>query len=73
MQLKLKLNVSTKEDLENILALKQNLIVLKRFISPIRELIARLQSRKFIEYFPEDMKYYIGDLNDHGIIVFDTV
>lgn len=67
------INVSTKEDLENILALKQNLIILKRFISPIRELIARLQSRKFIEYFPEDMKYYIGDLNDHGIIVFDTV
>lgn len=26
-----------------------------------------------LNYFHEDMKYYLGDLNDHGIIVFDTV
>ena len=26
-----------------------------------------------LNYFHEDMKYYLSDLNDHGIIVFDTV
>ena len=62
-----------REDLENILALKQNIAILKKFISPIRELISKLQARSMLNYFPEDMQYYLGDLNDHGIIVFDTV
>ena len=62
-----------REDLENILALKQNIAILKKFISPIRELISKLQARSMLNYFHEDMKYYLGDLNDHGIIVFDTV
>lgn len=62
-----------REDLENILALKQNIMVLKRFISPVRELISRLQTRSMLNYFHEDMKYYLRDLNDHGIIVFETV
>lgn len=62
-----------REDLENILALKQNIVVLKRFISPVRELISRLQTRSMLNYFHEDMKYYLRDLNDHGIIVFETV
>ena len=62
-----------KDDLENILALKQNILVLKRFISPVRELISKLQTRSMLVYFHEDMKYYLGDLNDHGIIVFDTI
>lgn len=26
-----------------------------------------------LNYFYEDMKYYLGDLNDYGIIVFDIV
>ena len=60
-------------DLENILSLKQNIAVLKKFISPVRELISKLQTRSMLNYFHEDMKYYLGDLNDHGIIVFDTV
>ena len=62
-----------REDLENILTLKQNIAILKKFISPIRELISKLQTRSMLNYFHEDMKYYLGDLNDHGIIVFDTV
>ena len=62
-----------RDDLENILALKQNIAVLKKFISPVRELISKLQTRSMLNYFHEDMKYYLGDLNDHGIIVFDTV
>ena len=60
-------------DLENILSLKQNIAVLKKFISPVRELISKLQTRSMLNYFHEDMKYYLSDLNDHGIIVFDTV
>ena len=62
-----------REDLENILSLKQNIAVLKKFISPVRELISKLQTRSMLNYFHEDMKYYLSDLNDHGIIVFDTV
>lgn len=63
----------SREDLENILALKQNVSLLKRFISPIRELVAKLQTRNMLHYFPEEMKYYLSDLNDHSIIAFDTV
>ena len=62
-----------RDDLENILALQQNIAVLKKFISPVRELSSKLQTRRMLNYFHEDMKYYLGDLNDHGIIVFDTV
>ena len=62
-----------REDLENILSLKQNIAILKKFISPVRELIYKLQTRSMLNYFHEDMKYYLSDLNDHGIIVFDTV
>ncbi|MBQ3437754.1 MAG: magnesium/cobalt transporter CorA [Fusobacterium sp.] len=64
---------SSREDLENILYLKQNMSLLKRFISPIRELVAKLQTRNMLHYFPEEMKYYLSDLNDHSIIAFDTV
>ncbi|MDO4690327.1 MAG: magnesium/cobalt transporter CorA [Fusobacterium sp.] len=64
---------SNREDLENIISLKQNVSLLKRFISPIRELVAKLQTRNLLHYFPEEMKYYLGDLNDHSIIAFDTV
>ena len=67
------LNELEKNNIENILALKQNIAVLKKFISPVRELISKLQTRSMLNYFHEDMKYYLGDLNDHGIIVFDTV
>lgn len=64
---------SSREDLETILSLKQNTSILKRFISPIRELVAKLQTRNLLHYFPEEMKYYLSDLNDHSIIAFDTV
>lgn len=64
---------SSSEDLENIIFFKQNISLLKRFISPIRELVAKLQTRNMLHYFPEEMKYYLSDLNDHSIIAFDTV
>lgn len=64
---------SAEDLIEHILSLKQNISILKRFISPIRELIAKLQTRNMLVYFPEDMKYYLGDLNDHSIIAFDMV
>lgn len=64
---------SAEDLIEHILSLKQNISILKRFISPIRELVAKLQTRNMLVYFPEDMKYYLGDLSDHSIIAFDTV
>ena len=72
-EFKSKYPINSFEDLENILALKQNIAILKKFISPIRELISKLQARSMLNYFHKDMKYYLGDLNDHGIIVFDTI
>lgn len=62
-----------KDVLEHILSLKKNIIILKRFISPLRELISKLQARSMLKYFPEDMKFYLGDLYDHSIIAFDTI
>ncbi|MCI7223802.1 MULTISPECIES: magnesium/cobalt transporter CorA [Fusobacterium] len=63
----------SQEDLHNIISFKQNISLLKRFISPIRELVAKLQTRNMLHYFPEEMKYYLSDLSDHSIIAFDTV
>lgn len=62
-----------KDALEQILSLKKNIIILKRFISPMRELISKFQTRSMLKYFPEDMKFYLNDLYDHSIIAFDMV
>lgn len=64
---------SEKEDLENILELKQSISSLKRFIAPLRELVAKLQTRGMRGYFSEDMRIYLNDLYDHSIITFETV
>lgn len=67
------INDSDKEDLQNIMTLKQKVTTLKRTIGPIRELIAKLQSKGMTEYFNEDIKIYLTDLFDHGTIVCDTL
>ncbi len=64
---------SEKEDLEIILDLKQSLSHLKRFITPLRELVAKLQTRGMREYFEEDMRIYLNDLYDHSIIIFENI
>jgi len=61
------------DEVENEIDEIESQLILKKFISPVRELISKLQTRSMLNYFHEDMKYYLGDLNDHGIIVFDTV
>lgn len=67
------INSATQEDLQEILYLKQDMNILKKFISPAREVISKMQSRDLIKYFPDDMKYYLADLTDHAIISFDTI
>lgn len=64
---------SEREDLEIILDLKQSISSLKRFIAPLRELIAKLQTRGMREYFDKDMRIYLNDLYDHSIIIFENV
>lgn len=64
---------SEREDLESILDLKRSISILKRFISPIRELVTKLQTRAMQEYFEEDMSIYLNDLSDHSIITFENV
>ena len=50
---------SDKDDLQSIMNLKQKVTTLKRSISPIRELIAKLQSKGLTEYFNDDIKIYL--------------
>ena len=67
------INDSEREDLQSIITLKQKVSTLKRTIGPIRELITRLQTKSIAEYLNEDIKIYLTDLSDHGIIVYDTL
>lgn len=67
------INKSGREDLEVILDLKQSISSLKRFIAPLRELVAKLQTRGMREYFEEDMRIYLNDLYDHSFIIFENV
>ncbi|MBR8700436.1 Cobalt/magnesium transport protein CorA [Fusobacterium sp. DD29] len=67
------INDSEREDLQSIITLKQKVSTLKRTIGPIRELITRLQTKSVAEYLNEDIKIYLTDLSDHGIIVYDTL
>lgn len=67
------INKSEREDLEIILDLKQSISSLKRFITPLRELVAKLQTRGMREYFEEDMRIYLNDLYDHSIIIFENI
>lgn len=61
------------ENLQDILDLKQNMNILKKFISPVREIISRLQSTSLDKYFSSDLKYYLSDLKDHSIICFENI
>ena len=67
------INNSEREDLQAIINLKQKVTTLKRTIGPIRELISRLQTNSVAEYLNDDIKIYLTDLSDHGIIVHDTL
>lgn len=67
------INSSTTDDLESIIFLKQKVTTLKRAIAPIRELITRLQTNNIGENLNDDMKIYLTDLSDHGIIVHDGI
>lgn len=67
------INDSEREDLQSIINLKQKVSTLKRTIGPIRELITKLQTKSIAEYLNDDIKIYLSDLSDHGIIVCDTL
>lgn len=67
------INNSDRDDLQSIINLKQKVSTLKRTIGPIRELIARLQTKTISEYLNEDISIYLTDLADHEIIVYDTL
>lgn len=64
---------SDRDDLQAILDLKQTVTTLKRTIGPIREVVTKLQSKTVEEYLNDDIKIYLTDLSDHGIIVCDTI
>ncbi len=62
-----------KNILSNIISLKKNAITLKKFISPIRDLISKLRTRNTAPLISENMNIYLNDLNEHCVMIFDTV
>lgn len=60
-------------DLIDVLDAKQDAKTIKKFISPIREIVLKIQSVELKEYFPESLKYYISDLKDHAIICHENI
>lgn len=62
----------TQETLNEIHRLKRDMIVLRRSIWPIRELISHLDRGQF-RLINENTRIYIRDLYDHTIQVMETV
>lgn len=63
------INDSDKDDLKNIMRLKQEFITLKRNISPVRDLTTRMFHARDLEIFKEDMSPYLNDLHDHVLVI----
>ncbi|MGL6064200.1 MAG: magnesium/cobalt transporter CorA [Fusobacteriaceae bacterium] len=67
------IHTAVKADLEKIIALKQEFNIIKRAMLPIREIMKRLQHDRGIEIFKDDMTMCLNDIQDHAIIIHDTV
>lgn len=64
----------SKEDFENILVLKKELLKFRKAIFPLKELSSRLKDSDVKEFLIEDndIDIYLHDLQDHIIIVNET-
>ncbi|MDT3695320.1 MAG: magnesium/cobalt transporter CorA [Ignavibacterium sp.] len=61
-----------KNDIQTIHLLRREMILLRRAIWPLREVISSLQ-RNEIEFFDEKIRVYLRDVYDHTIQVIDTI
>ena len=62
----------TKNDIQTIHLLRREMILLRRAIWPLREVIATLQ-RNEIDFIDEKTQVYLRDVYDHTIQVVDTI
>ncbi len=67
------LKESDKNDLENIMILKDEFISIKKAMNPLRDLTSRIEHSEFVNIFKPDLQIYIKDLHDHAIIVHETL
>ncbi|MGL4402234.1 MAG: magnesium/cobalt transporter CorA [Fusobacteriaceae bacterium] len=67
------INASDKDDLKAIMKLKHEFITIKRSISPVRDLTAKMFYSRDLEIFRGDMSNYINDLHDHVIVIQDIM
>lgn len=59
----------SKDDFENILNLKKELMKFKKSIFPLRELSAKFSDDQVREFIQEDINIYLRDLQDHIVVV----
>ncbi len=62
----------TPKELENIHGLRREALFLRKYIWPLREVVARLE-KGGSDYIEEATIFYLRDLYDHTIQVMDTV
>lgn len=63
------MNANDKNDLKTIMKLKQEFIIFKRAISPVRDLTTRMFHSRDLEIFKDDMSNYLNDLHDHVLVI----
>jgi len=66
------LRAPTPEELETIHALKREALFLRKFVWPLREVLARLEKGGY-DLVDESTIVYLRDLYDHTIQVMDTI
>lgn len=62
----------SKNDIQTIHLLRREMLLLRRAIWPLREVISSLQ-RNEVDFFDEKIRIYLRDVYDHTIQVIDTI
>ncbi len=61
-----------RDALQRVTALRRDLLVVRRAVWPLRDVMGSLQ-RKDLEYFSPDVSNYLRDAHDHAVQVMDAV
>ncbi len=61
-----------RDSLERVNALRRDLLVVRRAVWPLRDVMASLQ-RKDLTYFSPEVSNYLRDAHDHAVQVMDAV
>lgn len=66
------INYSDKNSLRKVFDLKQNFVMLKRAILPVREMVTKFDPRE-LKVLRPDLDIFVEDLHDHVIIVHEIM